>query len=173
MDNRRSDVPEHGYRVGIGRATARQNFIRDFGDECDHNLVAAVDGGILFAMTILSEHDLQKSIIAECDLRANQDPRWGLLMAIPNGQYRKGQRMEPGLRPGIPDLFLPVAREATKAHPAYHGMWMELKVGRNGLTGEQERWMRFLKEQGYYTCYIRDHASAAISLFEWYLEGEL
>lgn len=119
----------------------------------------------------MTEHDLQASIVAECAWRANQDPRWGLLFAVPNGQYRKGQRMEPGLRAGVPDLFLPVPRRATTAHPAYHGLFMELKVGRNEPSGEQQIWLRSLREQGYYTCWIYDDPQSAIDLLNWYLEA--
>lgn len=117
-------------------------------------------------MTILSEHDLQKSIIAEVDLRANQDPRWGLLMAIPNGQYRKGQRMEPGLRAGMPDLFLPIARHG------YHGLFIELKVRKMNLSDEQKAWRQILLEQGYFWSAIRDEAEVVIQLLEWYLEAD-
>lgn len=116
----------------------------------------------------MTERDLQASIIAECDLRANQDPRWRLLLAIPNGQYRKGQRMEPGLRAGVPDLFLPVARDKTTHHDAFHGLWLELKVGRNRPSEAQERWLATLDEQGYCTCVVRS-ADMAIELLDWYL----
>lgn len=125
------------------------------------------------AVNALAEHDLQRSIIDECNWRANQDPRWGLIFAVPNGQYRKGQRMEAGLKAGVPDLFLPVPRDKTKAHPAYHGMFIELKIGRNVPTGEQERWLRLLREQGYYTCWIHDVPSGAIDLLKWYLHGDV
>lgn len=125
----------------------------------------------------MNEHELQASIIAECELRANQDPRWGLLFAVPNGGFRSkataGKLKAEGVKAGVPDLFLPVPRRATKAHPAYHGMFIELKVGRNRPTGQQQWWLDSLKAQYYYTCWIYDEPSAAIELLKWYLEGEV
>lgn len=113
----------------------------------------------------MTEHDLQASIIAEADLRANQDPRWRFLMAIPNGQYRKGQRMEPGLRAGAPDLFLPVAARGA------HGLFIELKVGSNKATDSQLRMIDQLKMQGYCATVIWE-AQMAIDLISWYLGGD-
>lgn len=115
----------------------------------------------------MTEHDLQASIIAECDRRANQDARWGFIMAVPNGQYRRGQRMEPGLRPGVPDLFLPVARHG------YHGLWIELKVGRNKQTVNQAKWAQDLYALGYRVVVVCDEADEAIRIIKWYLGGEV
>lgn len=36
----------------------------------------------------MTEHQLQASIIAECNLRANQDSRRGRVFAVPNGGHR-------------------------------------------------------------------------------------
>lgn len=120
----------------------------------------------------MNEHQLQQSIVDEADWRANQDFRWGLLLAIPNGQYRKGQRMEAGLRAGVPDLFLPVPRAATATDIAYHGLWIELKVGKNKPTDNQVDWAFKLCEQGYYYVWMHDDASKVIELIEWYLGGK-
>jgi len=73
---------------------------------------------------IRSEHDLQAAVIEECDRRAATDGRYGLIYAIPNGQYRNGQRMEPGLRAGVPDLFLAVACGG------YHGIYRPTTTAR-------------------------------------------
>lgn len=45
-----------------------------------------------------SERHFQEEVIAQCDIRAVLEPEYGLVFAIPNGQYRSGQRVEPGLR---------------------------------------------------------------------------
>lgn len=117
----------------------------------------------IFKMT---EHDLQRQVIDECDRRAITRPAYGLIFCIPNGQYRKGQRMEPGLRPGVPDLLLPVARHG------YHGMFIELKVGDNQPGLAQMDWIGRLVAEGYYCKVIWDSVASAMRFMEWYLEGE-
>lgn len=112
-----------------------------------------------------SEHDLQQAVIDECDRRAISNPLYGLIFCIPNGQYRKGQRMEPGLRPGVPDLFLPVARRG------YHGMFLELKVGSNQPSEMQKAWLKVLQEQGYFWAVCWDTVGNAMKHLEWYLSG--
>jgi hypothetical protein len=49
-----------------------------------------------------------------------------------------------GVRAGVPDLCLPVARKG------YHGLYLELKVGRNTISDLQEQWIDALREQGYF-----------------------
>lgn len=113
--------------------------------------------------TLLSEHEMQKSIIAECVIRANQNPLFGRVAAIPNGQFRPGQRKEPGLTPGLPDLILLAPRHG------YHGIVLELKVGNNRASKEQIDWLSWLKSQGYYTCIVRDDPQAAMDILCWYV----
>lgn len=114
----------------------------------------------------LSEHDFQAAVIAECDRRSVLRVEYGLIFAIPNGQYRQGQRMEPGLRPGIPDLFLPVARHG------YHGLFIELKVGDNKETENQVKWKRYLTAEGYLCGVIWDEVERVMWFIEEYLEGK-
>lgn len=119
----------------------------------------------------MTEHDLQASIIAEVNLRANQDPIWALLFAIPNGGHRSkataGKLKAEGVRAGVPDLFLPVARHG------YHGLFIELKVGRNQPTELQRVWLDRLIAQGYCCRVVWDNPHKVISIIEWYLEGEI
>lgn len=114
---------------------------------------------------------MQTSLFAQIDLLANQDPRYALAFAVPNGQYRPGERMEPGLRAGVPDICLPVPRPATPTHPAYHGLFMELKVGSNPPSARQVRWLQRLSEQGYYACIVRDDIEQALTILQDYLNG--
>lgn len=117
----------------------------------------------------MTEHDMQASIVAECDLRSNQDHRWGLLFAIPNGGHRNkataGKLKAEGVRAGIPDLFLPVAAREC------HGLFIELKVGGNKATENQWRMIDRLKLQGYAATVVWD-AQMAIKLIAWYLGDE-
>lgn len=110
---------------------------------------------------------MQASIVAECAIRANQNPLYGRLFAVPNGQYRPGQRKEPGLTPGVPDLMLLASRHG------YKGIIIELKVGANPTTKKQVDWLAWLKSQGYYTCIVRDDPQAAMEILCWYCgEGD-
>lgn len=113
----------------------------------------------------MSERDMQASIVAECNLRANQNPLYGLLFAIPNGQYRKGQRAEPGMKAGVPDLFLPVARGG------FHGLFIELKVSPNKRERIQSLWQIRLSEQGYECHTVWDDGDEVMRIITEYIEG--
>lgn len=117
----------------------------------------------------VTEHDLQVSIMAEVALRANQDPRWGLCFAIPNGGHRNkataGKLKAEGVKAGVPDLFLPVARHG------YHGLFVELKVQGRKPFREQSDLIVRLMDQGYCCEIVWDSADEVIQLLLWYLEG--
>lgn len=117
----------------------------------------------------MTEHDLQVSIMQEVALRANQNPLWGLCFAIPNGGKRNkavaGKLKAEGVKAGVPDLFLPVARKGC------HGLFIELKVGSNKATKSQSMMIDRLKLQGYCATVIWE-AQMAINLLEWYLEAD-
>lgn len=118
----------------------------------------------------MTEHDLQASIIAECDLRANQNPLYGRIFAVPNGGHRNkataGKLKAEGVRAGVPDLLLLYPRHG------YHGLVIELKVGNNSATRQQTEWMAWLKAQGYFTVIVRE-AQTAMDVLCWYIEEEL
>jgi hypothetical protein len=113
---------------------------------------------------ISSERELQQAILdwyaAQIQLRNLAD--CDVLMAIPNGQYRPGQRPEPGMRPGVPDLFLPVARRG------YYGLWLELKWGQNRPTPEQEAWLARLQKLNHCCAVVRSLEEAQ-ELLSWYM----
>ena len=109
------------------------------------------------------------------DLQASWHPELKLLFAIPNGAklpYRKtkgGKRYsreglwlkQEGLKPGVPDLCLPVARNG------YHGLYIELKFGKNRPTLAQKEWLKELNKQGYLAvvCYGFDAAKQVIEKY--------
>ena len=72
---------------------------------------------------------------------------WSLLFAIPNGGFRKIQTgiklKRTGLKPGVPDIFLPVARRK------YFGMFIEMKSEKGRVQENQKEWHAALKAQGY------------------------
>lgn len=110
-----------------------------------------------------SEHEFQQAVVEEAELLAMEYPAAGLLYAVPNGQYRQGQRKEAGMRRGVPDLCLPVARHG------YHGLYIELKVAKGRLSEAQEGWLVALTEQGYLCRVIVEDLSKARELLRWYL----
>lgn len=122
------------------------------------------------------EEQMQAAVIEAVDLRANQDERWRYLYHIPNGGNRDprvGARLKgQGVRRGVPDLCLPIARPAADGFPAYHGLYLELKCLDNGLTADQDRWLQFLRGQGYCAGTIYDDPLQVIAAIEWYLDYE-
>jgi hypothetical protein len=54
-----------------------------------------------------------------------------------------GRLKAAGLKAGVPDVFLPVAR------CGMHGLWLELKVIGNRPSTAQEQWHRDLEAEGY------------------------
>lgn len=111
----------------------------------------------------LSEHDEQVAVIQWARVFAHKWPGLALLHAIPNGgsrNKREAVRLKAeGVLPGVPDLFLPVARGTQ------HGLYIEMKHGRNQLTSAQKAVSALLRRQGYavIVCYEADEAISAIS----------
>ena len=91
-----------------------------------------------------SEHAEQAALITWYD-RAYSDKA---LFAIPNGGQRHaaiGLKMKlEGVRPGVPDLFLPVPTDQ------YHGLFIEMKRKKGGRASpEQKAWLEYLNNAGY------------------------
>lgn len=70
-----------------------------------------------------------------------------------------------GVKSGIPDLHLPVARKG------YHGLHMELKSKNGRLSDNQKWWLDKLSEQGYLCVVYRDPKEAFEQLVR-YLDDE-
>lgn len=98
-------------------------------------------------------------------------PDLALLYHIPNGGLRDKATAQAlkraGVRAGVPDLHLPVARHG------FYGLWIELKRANrsNHPTPDQEWWIEQLRVQGYRVevCYGADEA---IQIVEEYLGEE-
>ena len=89
-------------------------------------------------------------------------PALAMLYHPANGGYRTKRTAERmrliGVKKGVPDLVL--------MHPAhgYHGLFIELKVGKNKPTPEQLAWISSLNNQGYkaVVCYGWESAKLVI-----------
>jgi len=77
---------------------------------------------------------------------------------VPNGGNRNLREAvkfkSMGVKPGVPDLILPVARRG------YHGLALELKAGKNKATELQLEWHEFMRSEGWYVaiCYSWEEA---------------
>lgn len=103
---------------------------------------------------IPSEHDEQVRLIEWCNIWMHKYPELDLIFAIPNGGKRniivaKKLKAE-GVKSGVPDLFLPVARKY------YYGLFIEMKrIKKSQISSNQNEWIQKLTNQGYLvaTCY--------------------
>lgn len=89
-------------------------------------------------------------------------PELDLMYHIPNGGSRNVKEAanlkRQGVRAGVPDLCLPVARGS------FHGLYIELKYDKNKPTNFQQQWLKNLQQQGYAVkvCYGWEDASKVI-----------
>lgn len=87
-------------------------------------------------------------------------PELALMYHVPNeGRRTNGSILKAaGLKSGVPDVCLPVANNG------FHGLYIELKFGKNKVTKAQEEYMAMLGAQGYKTavCYGAEEAGEEI-----------
>ena len=117
-----------------------------------------------------SEDDEQKTVMEWAMLMSRQFPELELLHHIPNGGSRhpaEAQKLKAmGVKAGVPDLFLPVARGGA------HGLWVEMKRRKGGkLSPDQKAWIEALTAQ-HYTVIVAHGADEACDAIYQYLEGE-
>jgi len=86
-----------------------------------------------------------------------------LMHSIPNGGFRnarEGARLKrQGAKAGVWDIFLPMAMKG------YHGLYIEMKHGKNKLTEKQNIFGSGVKKNGYLTavCYSWEDAKRVIT----------
>lgn len=112
-----------------------------------------------------TEAEEQQALMQWANIIVGQIPEINLLFHIPNGGKRDkvtaALLKAEGVKSGVPDLFLPVARGG------YHGLFIELKVGSNKPSALQEIWLKQLTLQGYCTavCYGWHEAAEVITKY--------
>jgi hypothetical protein len=124
------------------------------------------------------EHAEQSALITWANLSAAAHPELGLLFAIPNGSFlgdgvkrlasgkavslgaiRSRKLKAEGVKTGVPDLCLPVARGG------FHGLYIEMKRTQGGtLSPEQKQWRQDLIEQGYHVALCKGQPAAQHTL---------
>lgn len=114
-----------------------------------------------------TEEEIQTQLFQLVDLHKARFPLLRWLHAIPNGGYRKpgeaGRFKAAGVKPGVPDLELPVAVRG------YHSLRIEMKRGALGkVSQDQQEWIDGLRNLGHcvQVCHSLEAAWAAIC---WYL----
>ena len=89
----------------------------------------------------------QAALISWAEAYERIYPELALLYHIPNGGKRDrivaAKLKAQGVKPGVPDLCLPVPRGK------YHGLYIEMKDGKNKTTESQNKWLAALSAQGY------------------------
>lgn len=112
-----------------------------------------------------SESNEQISLFEWCEYSLGKYPELKLLFHVPNGGYRStataGRMKAEGVKAGVPDLFLPVAKRG------YHGLFIEMKAGKNKPTANQIRWLEDLSKEGYLTAVCYGWEDAAKILVEY------
>jgi hypothetical protein len=118
-----------------------------------------------------TEEQEQAAVFEWVTLMRYQYPELDLCFHIPNGGWRSKPEAvrfkRIGVKPGVPDLFLPVARGG------YHGLFIEMKKRKNGrVTEEQAAWIDALTKQMYraVVCYGSEEACDVI--FKYLTETE-
>ena len=111
------------------------------------------------------EAEEQVKIFQWAEFMQSSKPQLKNLYAVPNGGRR--DRVEAahlkrqGVKSGVPDICL--------AYPSgvYHGLYIELKVGKNKPTDNQEEWIRNLRSAGYMAvvCYGFEQARETIEKY--------
>ena len=113
-----------------------------------------------------TEAQEQKAIFQWVEYARGNHPDLCMLFAIPNGGSRHPAEARnlklTGVRSGVPDMFLPVARGG------YHGLFIELKrVKGSTVEPMQKVWIDALSRAGYMAVVCRGAASAIETIEEY------
>lgn len=117
-------------------------------------------------MRTSKEEDLQIAIVQLATLHSGWDEDLSTLIHIPNGGFRTGReagRLKiAGVKSGVSDLHLPPRGNRP-------GLWIELKVGKNKPTRDQELWLKKMHNRGQRIAVVRSLEGAA-ALLSWHLD---
>ena len=116
-----------------------------------------------------SEEEEQAAVMEWAMLMERQYPELALLFHIPNGADRHpavaAKLKRQGVKAGVPDLFLPVARGG------WHGLWVEMKRRKGGkVSAEQRQWLQELTYQHYYATVAQGAEEACDVIFKYLTE---
>lgn len=115
-----------------------------------------------FGYEYKSEHDIQVTFIKFLALLELKEPCLKLGFAVPNGGMRHaavaGKLKAEGVKSGVPDWHLPVARKMWK------GLWIEFKFNKGKLSDNQVEYIAMLRAEGHHVevCYSAEEALAQV-----------
>lgn len=119
-----------------------------------------------------SEATEQEALITWCRIFESRYPELEMIYHVPNGGSRNrieaANLKRQGVKAGVPDLCLPVTKNG------YHGLYIEMKFGKNKTTKDQEEWLKRLSQYGYKTavCYGAEEAREVIKEYIGWREPE-
>ena len=113
-------------------------------------------------LPVPTEAQEQEQVVQWAHMSATRLPGVDLLYHIPNENAH--HKMRQGVKSGIPDLHLPVARGG------YHGLYVEMKKhDHSNDESPAQKAIRFRLEAEGYRCVVAYGADAAIGAIEQYL----
>jgi hypothetical protein len=113
----------------------------------------------------VSEDDLQISCFQWIELMRPAHPILEWIIHVPNGGKRPrgaaGKLKAMGVKPGVLDVLLPLPFNG------WSGLAIEMKVGANKTTEQQDDWLRVFEASGYYTavCYTLEDFMSHVGRF--------
>ena len=115
---------------------------------------------------VATESEEQKALFQWATLASGKHYELSLMFSIPNGSHKSiatAMRFKSeGLKAGVPDIFLPVARRG------FHGLFVELKRVQGGkLSTEQGRWRAAILCEGYQSIVCKGWLEASEKIMEY------
>ncbi|HAC16943.1 MAG TPA: VRR-NUC domain-containing protein [Bacteroidetes bacterium] len=108
------------------------------------------------------EHLEQVALFQWASLNDERIPELKLMFHIPNGGHRHkavaAKMKAEGVKAGVPDILLACPRDG------FHGLFIEMKAGKNRTTKSQNEWIQRLLGVGYLAvvCYGFEEAKKEI-----------
>ena len=115
---------------------------------------------------VATEHAEQVALMRWAAAAVKRYPDLALLFAIPHGGQRHklvaAKLRAEGVRPGVPDLFLPAPRGP------HHGLFVEMKrTAGSAVSAVQKVWHRELAARGYHVVVCRGWEQAQAAILEY------
>jgi len=125
----------------------------------------------------------QEALVRWAALHEAQEPRFRVLFAVPNGEWRAkstaGKLVKMGVRAGVPDLCLPIParfshtdHDGTTRWVGFHALWLEMKPVDHGVMSEaQQAFGHLLLDYGHYVALCHGWVEGAKTLC-WYVHRD-